>query len=189
MMKGKMIKEKVMKEKGKDVERKSEKKRRLNKNKKWRFFGWILLWEKCEERKRINKEFQKVFKNKRISHTHFFKKKKKRENRKRKKEKLQKEKNRRCLLRFVGKDNIFSDTSKQERNKWETECLKEEKENNKGELRQKRETISQNRKTRQSRKNRCETCPTRKETNKIVFLVKRRKQEKKVKETIQDQEK
>ena len=43
------------------------------------------------------------------------------------------------------KKQHFSDTLKQESNKWETACGKEEKENNKGESRQKRETISQDR--------------------------------------------
>ena len=73
--------------------------------------------------------------------TIFFKKNERTE--KEKKKNCRKRKNRRCLLQFVGKKQHFSDTSKLERNKWETECLKEEKENNKGELRQKRETISQ----------------------------------------------
>ena len=52
-----------------------------------------------------------------------------------------------------------------------------------------RHHFSRHRKTIQSRKNKCKTCPTRKETNKIVFFGKRRKQRKKAKETIQDQEK
>ena len=62
-----------------------------------------------------------------------------------------------------------------------------------------RNHFARHRKTIQSRKHNCETCPTRKEPNKIVFFwekkkrivvfVKRRKQKKKVKETIQDQEK
>ena len=116
--------------------------------------------------------------------------KKKQENRKRRKEKWQKEKNRRCLLQFVGKkNNIFSDTSKQEGNKCETECWKEDTENKKGELRQKRETISQDtEKQYKAGKINVKHVQQRRETDKIVF-VKRRKQKKKAKETIQDQEK
>ena len=34
--------------------------------------GLIFSCEKCEERKRMSKEFQKEFENKRISHTHFY---------------------------------------------------------------------------------------------------------------------
>ena len=78
------------------------------------------------------------------------------------------------------KKQHFSDTSKQERNKWETECLKEEKENNKGELRQKRETISQNtEKHYKACKINVDHVQKKRETDKIV-LVKRRKQKKKV---------
>ena len=174
-----MMKEKVMIENkdkcwGQKWNRKgTEQKQKMNVS------GLIFSWEICEERKRINKEFQKEFENKRISHTHFFKKKK-RENRKRKKEKLQKEKNRRCLLQFVGKKQHFSDTSKQERNKWGTECLKEEKENNKGELRQKRETISQDtEKQYKAWKINVKHVEQKRETDKIVF-GNRRKQKKKV---------
>ena len=69
--------------------------------------GLIFSWEKCEERKRINKEFQKEFENKRISHTHFFKKKKNERTEKEKKKNCRKRKNRRCLLQFVGKKTTF----------------------------------------------------------------------------------
>ena len=84
----------------------------------WADFFVIKMWRE----KRINKEFQKEFENKRISHTLLHKNK-----RTEKEEKIngRKRKNRRCLLQFVGKKQHFSDTSKQESNKWETECWKE----------------------------------------------------------------
>ena len=44
---------------------------------------------------------------------------------------------------MLEKTTFFQIHQKKESNKWETACGKEEKENNKGELRQKRETISQ----------------------------------------------
>ena len=154
----------------------------------WADFTWYL----CEERKRINKEFQKEFRNKRICHTHSSKKK---ENRKRRKEKWQKEKTEDAFSNSLEKTTFFQI----HQNRKVINVKLNEQENKKGELRQKtRNHFSRHRKTRQSRKNNCETCPTRKEPNKIVFLVKRRKQswflwrrkqKKKVKETIQDQEK
>ena len=56
--------------------------------------GLIFSCEKCEERKRMSKEFQKEFENKRISHTHFYttnestEKEEKKNCRKRKKQKM-----------------------------------------------------------------------------------------------------
>ena len=69
-----------------------------------------------------------------MSHTFFEK-----ENRKRRKEKWQKEKNRRCLLQFVVKNNIFQI----HQNRTVINVKLNEQENKQGELRQKRETISQ----------------------------------------------
>ena len=66
---------------------------------------------------------------------------------------------------------------------------KKEKENTKGELRQKRETISQDtEKQYKAGTVNVKHVQQKRATDKIVF-VKRRKQKKKAKETIQDQEK
>ena len=148
----------------------------------WADFFVRKMWR---EKKGLTRNSRKSSKIKGLV-THTFKKKKRTE--KEKKQNCRKRKTEDVFSNFLEK-NIFSDTSKQERNKWETECLKEEKENNKGELRQKRETISQNtEKQYKAWKINVKHVQQKRETDKIVF-VKRRKQKKKAKETIQDQEK
>ena len=87
------------------------------------------------------------------------------------------------------KNNIFSDTSKQESVNVKLNVEMKIKKTKRRVKTKTRNHFSRHRKTIQSRKNKCKTCPTRKETNKIVFFGKRRKQKKKAKETIQDQEK
>ena len=89
---------------------------------------------------REKKEFQKEFKNKRISHTQLFKKKKEQK----KKETWQKEKKQKMSSPICWKKQHFSDTWKQESNNEKLNVeKKKEKENQKGELKQKRETICQ----------------------------------------------
>ena len=174
----------------KNVESKSETEKGLSRNKKWRFLGWFFREKNVKREKGLTRNSRKSSKIK-GSVTHTFSKKKKTREQKKKKRKIdRKRKNRRCLLQFVGKKhNIFQIHQKQESNKWETECLKEEKENNQGELRQKRETISQEtEKQYKAGKINVKHVQQKKETDKIVF-GNRRKQKKKVKETIQDQEK
>ena len=103
-----MVKEKVMIENKEKCWKQKWNRKGTEQKQKMKVSGLIFSWEKCEERKRINKEFQKEFENKRISHTHFFfLKKKKRENRKRKKEKLQKEKKQKMSSPICWKKTTF----------------------------------------------------------------------------------
>ena len=175
---GKMMKEKVMIEKRKNVESKSETEKGLSRNKKWRFLGWFFREKNVKREKGLTRNSRKSSKIKGLV-THTFSKKKKTREQKKKKRKIAEREKQKMSSRICWKKQHFSDTSKQERNKWETECLKEEKENNKGELRQKRETISQDTEKQYKAWKNVKHVQQKRETDKIVF-GNRRKQKKKV---------
>ena len=87
-----------------------------------KFFG-LFLWEKVRREKDFERNFEKSFEIKDDDSTQifllffFFSKKKTREKKKKK---------RKMYSQFVGKTNIFVDTTKQESKKGDTELKKEE---------------------------------------------------------------
>ena len=102
-----MMKEKVIIENKEKCWKQKWNRKGTEQKQKMKVSGLIFSWEKCEERKRINKEFQKEFENKRISHTHFFKKKKTREQKKKKRKIAEREKTEDVFSNLLEKNNIF----------------------------------------------------------------------------------
>ena len=140
-----------MKEKGQNVERKNVKQKRDGtETQNEDFSGWLFV-RRNEERKRINKEFQKPFNNNKNYFTHFFKNK-----RTEKEEKWQKEKTEDVFSNLLEKH--FFRYIKTRKYKWETDFFQKkkkekEKENKKGELKQKtRNHFSRHRKTNKTGK-------------------------------------
>ena len=88
----------------------------------WADFFVRQMWR---EKKGLTRNSRKSSKIKGLV-THTFKKKKKTREQKKKKRKIAEREKQKMSSTICWKKQHFSDTSKQERNKWETECLKEE---------------------------------------------------------------
>ena len=146
----------------------------------WADFSWYL----SEERKRINKEFQKEFRNKRICHTHFLKKKTEKEE----KTNGRKKKTEDAFSNSLEKTTFFQI----HQNRKVINVKLNEQENKKGELRKKRETISQDTEKQdkawkiivkhvQQERNQTKSCFLWKEENRKRKLKRRFKTKKKIK--------
>ena len=174
-MKGKSEqRKKWWKKKGKMLEETVKQKRDGTKAKNEGFWA-DFSWEEMKREKGLTMNFKNSSTITRII-SHFFKKQ---ENRKRRKNGRKKKLKMFSLTCW----KIFKDTSKQESGKWETDFFfqkkKKEKENKKGELRQKtRNHFSRHRKTRQNRNINVKHVQQKRETDKIVFWNRRKKKRK-----------
>ena len=136
------------------------------------FFGcWFYREKKVKGEKGRTRNFKKQFKNKKDYFTHSFQKKKtnKQENRKRKKN-GRKRKSRRCLHQFVGWITTF----------FQIHHNRQAKNAKTG------DQFSRHRNIRQNKKNKCKTCPTKKNRQQGFFGEKRKTEKESLTEVYKD---